>query len=306
MKKSLNYYAIYHFEKNAYLKNSATTNEDEIGEIGKKDEHTQVVYISKDLHDFIKAESKVTNNDWIDLSNYKPEPIKLTFATLELNQEKLNERDKVWKQLQKEIPEFKNRENGDTFRFKPWELISKEKHTHFKWSEELPWYSHKDKTITNVILEEDDSDLDITGIYLTHLNGHNDIDGLTNHYEITRRQSKTDLYCLGVSDNATQIKKHIERCLHEYQYGNSNTHEYFFDGEDLFDYMNEFKDQPLEFVILLTPIANHHDLSSWGGWRWHKWGEYIGKHTPRYEYLDHETGIDFVFVWELYPVMKNN
>lgn len=302
MRKSLNYYAIYHFEKNAYLKNSATTNEDEID---TNDEHTQVVFISKDLHDFIKDESKVTTNDWIDLSNYKPKPIKLPFATLELNQEKLEERDKVWKKLQTENPRFKNRENDDTLRFKPWKLISKEKHTHFKWYEGCPWYSHEDESITNVILEEDDPNLDITGIYLTHLNGHHDIDGFTNHHEITYRQSKTDLHCLGVSDNATQIKKLIERCLYEYQYGNSNTHEYFFDGEDLVDYMNEFKDQPLEFVILLTPIVNHHDPSNWGGWRWHKWGEYIGQHTPACEYLDHEIGIDFVFVWELYPVMKN-
>lgn len=302
MRKSLNYYAIYHFEKNAYLKNSATTNENEID---TNEPYTQVVFISKDLHDFIKETSKVTNNDWIDLSNYKPEPIKLSFATLELNQEKLKGRDKIWKQLQKEMVQFKNRENDDMSRFQPWELISKEKHTHFKWNEGFPWYSHEDETITNVILEEDDPHLDITGIYLSHLNGHYDIDQLTNHHEITFRQSKTDLHCLGVSDNATQIKKHIERCLYEYQYGNSNTHEYFFDGEDLVDYINEFKDQPLEFVILLTPIVNHHDLDNWGGWRWHKWGEYIGKHTPACEYLDHEKGIDFVFVWELYPVMRN-
>ena len=42
-----------------------------------------------------------------------------------------------------------------------------------------------------------------------------------------------------------------------------------------------------------------------GGWRWHKWGEYIGKHNPQYEYLDHESGIDYVLVWKLCPVERN-
>lgn len=39
-----------------------------------------------------------------------------------------------------------------------------------------------------------------------------------------------------------------------------------------------------------------------GGWRWHKWGEYIGKHSPQYEYLYDEKAIDsvttFRVIWE--------
>ncbi len=39
-----------------------------------------------------------------------------------------------------------------------------------------------------------------------------------------------------------------------------------------------------------------------GGWRWHKWGGYVGKHTPQYEYLynepDIESVVTFSVLWE--------
>ena len=36
-----------------------------------------------------------------------------------------------------------------------------------------------------------------------------------------------------------------------------------------------------------------------GGWRWHKWGTYIGKHEPQHEYLYDEEGIDRVFTFSV-------
>ena len=89
-----------------------------------------------------------------------------------------------------------------------------------------------------------------------------------------------------------------------YQYGNDFNNDLFDQGENLVEYMNSL-DEEVKFVLLLTPIVNEHDSSHYGGWRWHKWGEYIGKHTIQYEYLDQEEGIDFVFVWELIPVIEN-
>ena len=59
------------------------------------------------------------------------------------------------------------------------------------------------------------------------------------------------------------------------------------------------------FVLLLTPIVNEHTDSA-GTWRWHKWGQYIGHHKIEHEYLNDEEGIDFVFVWELVPVVKDD
>lgn len=40
-----------------------------------------------------------------------------------------------------------------------------------------------------------------------------------------------------------------------------------------------------------------------GGWRWHKWGPYVGEYEPTTEYLDDEQEFcDGVFVYHLYIV----
>ena len=44
------------------------------------------------------------------------------------------------------------------------------------------------------------------------------------------------------------------------------------------------RDEERKFIISLTPIVRA-DQSPQGGWRWHKWGDYIGNHSPKYEYL---------------------
>lgn len=44
-----------------------------------------------------------------------------------------------------------------------------------------------------------------------------------------------------------------------------------------------------------------------GGWRWHKWGEYVGTGTPTREYLDDEPGFDDgVFTFHVYYVDQND
>lgn len=41
-----------------------------------------------------------------------------------------------------------------------------------------------------------------------------------------------------------------------------------------------------------------------GGWRWHKWGNYIGKHKITTEYLFDEKIIEEVIVYNIYKVIK--
>lgn len=41
-----------------------------------------------------------------------------------------------------------------------------------------------------------------------------------------------------------------------------------------------------------------------GGWRWHKWGEYIGKHKITTEYLHDEKKIDFVYVYHIHLIKE--
>lgn len=60
-------------------------------------------------------------------------------------------------------------------------------------------------------------------------------------------------------------------------------------------------DPDRQFLVTLTRVDR--DLSNkgqGGGWRWHKWGPYIGKKTPTTEYLDDEPEIDHIFVYHIY------
>lgn len=187
------------------------------------------------------------------------------------------------------------------------DYTTKEVHTNYRFNEGYPWYSEHDDTINNIILEEDDPNMDITGVYLTHLNGDHDIDGLTNHRTLQFSEEPVHLYCWGVSDNATQAKKYIDECIEAYQQGLDYEGDGdFFQGKQLVQFMQAIEEENREygFVLLLTPIVNEHN-HEWGGWRWHKWGEYLGHHQIEHEYLNDEDGVDFVFVWKLVAVVKD-
>ena len=55
----------------------------------------------------------------------------------------------------------------------------------------------------------------------------------------------------------------------------------------------------LEVTVSLTPIYKN-EQSETGGWRWHKWGEYIGDKTITSEYLYEEEDIDLVYVYQVF------
>lgn len=55
------------------------------------------------------------------------------------------------------------------------------------------------------------------------------------------------------------------------------------------------------FCISATEIHKAHQ-SNEGGWRWHKWGEYIGVQEPTQEYLYDEEDIDMVIVFQIYEL----
>lgn len=58
----------------------------------------------------------------------------------------------------------------------------------------------------------------------------------------------------------------------------------------------ELLDLDRRFVILVTEMRREDEPPS-GGWRWHKWGAYIGDHHPQHEYLYDEKSIESVFVY---------
>lgn len=77
----------------------------------------------------------------------------------------------------------------------------------------------------------------------------------------------------GVCDNAEQVMQH-------YKFLADDPHNNYF--------------------IALTPISKEHQPAS-GGWRWHKWGSYIGtQKRTGCEYLYNEPNIDLVFTYHVY------
>ncbi len=62
-----------------------------------------------------------------------------------------------------------------------------------------------------------------------------------------------------------------------------------------------FDNDPRKLVISLTKVSKANQSPD-GGWRWHKWGEYIGTFTPCCEYLYDEVGIEEVYVYHIYEL----
>lgn len=54
-----------------------------------------------------------------------------------------------------------------------------------------------------------------------------------------------------------------------------------------------------QFTISMTPMRKDEQPAD-GGWRWHKWGQYIGTQEPTAEYLYDEEKIDLVYVFHIY------
>lgn len=63
-------------------------------------------------------------------------------------------------------------------------------------------------------------------------------------------------------------------------------------------YKEEIEDTTNKYFISLTPVWQvKKNKGKSGGWRWHKWGKYIGKLNPQKEYLDDEEfGDDFKYI----------
>lgn len=54
-----------------------------------------------------------------------------------------------------------------------------------------------------------------------------------------------------------------------------------------------------EFVVTVTKICKATQPAE-GGWRWHKWGEYIGVQNPQCEYIRDEPEIEEVLCFHIY------
>lgn len=69
--------------------------------------------------------------------------------------------------------------------------------------------------------------------------------------------------------------------------------------EQLLEKIPELVTDPRKFLVTVTEI-NRDEQPDNGGWRWHKWGEYIGDKEPTMEYLYDESEIEQVYVYHIY------
>ena len=238
------YYASFDTSAKKYLTNQISTDYTEL----KHDEVVQIVEISKELFDFIKSQAD-SSDQYVDLSNYNPTIPKLPFINLEINDEKLKRSNEQWEEMKKEDPEIFKGEDRSNLMFQPWKLINNENYS-------------------NLILEEDDPNLDTTGIYLEALNARHSIERLTDYKTVNPMGNKY-LYSVneyGVADNATQVIRMLEKSLKTYFFGN-DLEDNFYLGLSLVKFMELYPEYKL--VLLMTPHINTKDCS-WGGWRWHK------------------------------------
>lgn len=82
--------------------------------------------------------------------------------------------------------------------------------------------------------------------------------------------------CYGVADSVSQIYRKYRKVL---------------------------KNPDYLFIVDVSKIRKC-DQPEHGGWRWHKWGDYIGHKKPQYEYLYDEPNIDFVYIFHIRVVKK--
>ena len=80
----------------------------------------------------------------------------------------------------------------------------------------------------------------------------------------------------GVCDNAEQVKQKYSKWLN---------------------------DPELKFCVSFTKITKSEEPES-GGWRWHKWGSYIGDKNPQCEYIyDEDDDIQEVYCYHIYQLL---
>ena len=73
------------------------------------------------------------------------------------------------------------------------------------------------------------------------------------------------------------------------------------DYQQVLEQCPEIIESSIPYAISVTPIRKS-EQSDWGGWRWHKWGPYIGKQEPTTEYLYDEPVIEQVYCYHIYRI----
>lgn len=125
---------------------------------------------------------------------------------------------------------------------------------------------------------KNEPDEDFTGIYI--IPDHNSIGTMINfctrqhapdHYARENYDSGDIWYSYGLCDNASQVIQYYKKMKAEGRFHGNH-------------------------IITLVVMGKG------TGWRWHKWGAYIGNFDPSYEYFDDEEGIEAVYAFQIHRV----
>lgn len=65
----------------------------------------------------------------------------------------------------------------------------------------------------------------------------------------------------------------------------------------------DFENDPRPLFISMVEIRRE-DQESSGGWRYHKWGDYIGSQNPQSEYLYDDKHIEAVWTYHVYELVE--
>lgn len=109
---------------------------------------------------------------------------------------------------------------------------------------------------------------DFTGFYIAGINDQYLIEQLTEYKE---DRKSCFMMPYGVCDNASQV-------------------------------MGQY-DLTGSVIVIMSPVFRKNQPED-GGWRWHRWGRYIGEKKPEYEYLYDEKDIELVFVFSIIKLIK--
>lgn len=67
------------------------------------------------------------------------------------------------------------------------------------------------------------------------------------------------------------------------------------------DFREVLEADPRPLVVMFSHVRKNPEEQ--GGWRWHKWGPYVGRGDPQHEYLADEPGFDDgIFVYSIHIV----
>jgi hypothetical protein len=119
---------------------------------------------------------------------------------------------------------------------------------------------------------------------------------LTHNFENSYLTKEFESFCertLAAKDGMDLLRWFVDSGFHS-TYGVCDSPEQFL-ASDVYKFYNE---RPEEFVANLIEVRKA-DQPAQGGWRWHKYGPYIGTHEKQCEYLADEEGIESVFCYHI-------